>query len=102
MLARTYQEPASTMLYRTKDAPVRTSLDVASAETANAGRYSQPNARVRLAACNGLPIAFRRVVVMKAGSFATQKWQGVTAKGVTPLPSDVARRLHDRATYPLN
>lgn len=90
------------MLYSTTEAPVRTSLDVASAETANAGRYSQPNARVRPAACNGLPVAFRRVVVMNSGSFAAQKWQAVTAKGTTALPSSKAERLHDNATVPLN
>ena len=90
------------MLYRSTEAPVRTSLDVTSAETANAGRYSQPNARVRLAACNGLPIAFRRVVVMNEGSFAAQRWQAVTAKGTTALPSSEAERLHEKATVPLN
>jgi hypothetical protein len=90
------------MLYRTKDAPVRTSFDVASAETVNAGAYDDANARVRLAATNGLPIAFRRVVVMNSGSFAAQKWQAVTAKGITSLPSGLAQRLYDRATHPLN
>jgi len=90
------------MLYRSTEAPVRTSLDLADAETANAGRYSQPNARVRLAACNGLPIAFRRVVRMNEGSFATQRWQAVTAKGTTALPSSKAERLHEKATVPLN
>jgi hypothetical protein len=90
------------MLYRTKNAPVRTSLDLASAETANASRYSQPNARVRLASCNGLPIAFRRVTCMNAGSFATRRVQGVTAKGITDLSSSEAERLLEEATIPLN
>lgn len=90
------------MLYRTKDAPVRTSFDVASAETVNAGAYDDANARVRLAATNGLPIAFRRVVVMSSGSFATQRWQGVTAKGITDLSSSEAERLLEEATIPLN
>ena len=90
------------MLYRTKDAPVRTSLDVASAETANAGRYSEPNARVRLAACNGLPIAFRPVTCMNTGSFTTRRVQGVTAKGITGLSSSEAERLLEEATIPLN
>ena len=90
------------MLYRTKDAPVRTSFDVASAETANAGTYDDANARVRLAAINGLPIAFRRIVVMNAGSFATQKWQAVTAKSITDLSSSEAKRLLEEATIPLN
>ena len=90
------------MLYRTKDAPVRTSLDLADAETANAGRYSQPNARVRLAACNGLPIAFRCVTCMNVGSFVTRRVQGVTAKGITGLSSSEAERLLGEATIPLN
>ena len=90
------------MLYRSTEAPVRTSLDLADAETANAGRYSEPNARVRLAACNGLPVAFRRVVMMNSGSFATQRWQAATAKGTTALPSSEAERLHEKATIPLN
>jgi len=90
------------MLYRTKDAPVRTSLDLADAETANAGAYDDANARVRLAACNGFPIAFRSVEVMNAGSFATQRWQAVTAKGITDLSSSEAERLLEEATIPLN
>lgn len=90
------------MLYSTTEAPVRTSLDLASAETTNVGRYSQPNARVRLASCNGLPIAFRRVTCMNAGSFATRRVQGVTAKGITDLSSEQAQRLVGEATIPLN
>ena len=90
------------MLYSTTEAPVRTSLDVAGTDTANAGRYSEPNARVRLAACNGLPIAFRRVTCMNAGSFATRRVQGVTAKGITDLSSSEAERLLKEATIPLN
>ena len=90
------------MLYTSTDAPVRASLDTDETDTPNARRYSQPNARVRLAAVNGLPIAFRRVVVMNSGSFATQKWQSVTAKGTTALSSSKAQRLHDNATVPLN
>ena len=90
------------MLYRTKDAPVRTSLDLADAETVNAGAYDDANARVRLASCNGLPIAFRRVTCMNAGSFATQKWQAVTAKGITDLSSSEAERFLEEATIPLN
>lgn len=90
------------MLYRTTEAPVRTSFDLASAEAANAGAYDDANARVRLAATNGLPIAFRRVTCMNAGSFATQKWQAVTAKGITGLSSSEAERLLEETTIPLN
>ena len=82
--------------------PTSRSLDVADTETANASRYSQLNARVRLASCNGLPIAFRRVTCINAGSFATQKWQSVTAKGITNLSSSEAERLLQEATIPLN
>ncbi|MFB6280381.1 MAG: hypothetical protein ABEK75_12815 [Salinibacter sp.] len=78
------------------------SLGLSSTLTANAARYQQANARVRLATCNGLPIAFRRVLTMNSGSFATQKWQGVTAKGITSLSAAGAQRLHDEATMPLN
>ena len=83
-------------------APASRSLDLADAKTANAGRYSQPNARVRLAACNGLPIAFRRVTCVNAGSFATRRVQGVTAKGIADLCSREAERLLEEATIPLN
>ena len=90
------------MLYSTAEAPVRTSLDLADAETVNAGAYDGANARVRLAATNGLPIAFRRVTCMNAGSFATRRVQGVTAKGITDLSSSEAERLLEEATIPLN
>ena len=82
--------------------PTSRSLDVAGTGTANAGRYSEPNAQVRLAACNGLPIAFRSVEVMNAGSFATRRVQAVTAKGITDLSSSEAERLLEEATIPLN
>jgi hypothetical protein len=39
---------------------------------------------------------------MNEGSFATQRWQAVTAKGTTALPSSKAERLHEKATVPLN
>ena len=83
-------------------APTSRSLDVASAETVNAGAYNDANARVRLAATNGLPIAFRRVTCMNAGSFAARRVQGVTAKGITDLSSSEAERLLEEATIPLN
>jgi hypothetical protein len=82
--------------------PTSRSLDVTGTETANASRYSQPNARVRLASCNGLPIAFRRVTCMNTGSFATRRVQAVTAKGITDLSSSEAERLLEGATIPLN
>ena len=90
------------MLYRSTEAPVRTSLDLADAGTVNAGAYDDVNARVRLAATNGLPIAFRRVTCMNAGSFVTRRVQGITAKGITDLSSSEAERLLEEATIPLN
>jgi len=72
-------------------------------DTANGRRYRNSNARVRIAGCNGLPIAFRRVVsIGQPGSFATQQWEAVTPKGVTSLSGADAQRLHDAATVPLN
>jgi len=62
--------------------------------TVNAGRYSRPNARIGIAACNGLPIAFRRVhTVSRPGSFATTRFQSVSAAKM--------RRL-ERQLHPLN
>jgi hypothetical protein len=78
------------------------SRDSRAADTVNGRRYQSANACVRLAAVNGCPIAFRRVIRMNEGSFATQRWQAVTAKGTTALPSSEAQRLHDEATLPLN
>jgi hypothetical protein len=90
------------MLYSTSPSPVRASLDVEETPTVNAGRYRNADARVRLASCNGLPIAFRGVVVMNEGSFATRRVQAVTAKGITALSTTKAQYLHDNATHPLN
>jgi hypothetical protein len=39
---------------------------------------------------------------MNAGSFATRRVQGVTAKGITDLSSSEAERLLEEATIPLN
>ena len=82
--------------------PTSRSLDLTSTDTPNAGAYDDADARVRLASCNGLPIAFRRVTCMNAGSFATRRVQGVTAKGITDLSSSEAERLLEEATIPLN
>jgi hypothetical protein len=70
--------------------------------TVNAGRYKRPNARVGIARCNGLPIAFRRVsAVGQPGSFATTRIQAITAAGITPLSAAKARRLMN-TLHPLN
>jgi len=95
------------MVYTSADAPVRKSVDLESTETANAGRYESDSSEgesttVRLARCNGVPVAFRRVRVMNAGSFAHTKVQAVTPAGCTALPESEAERLHGEATVPLN
>ena len=71
-------------------------------QTVNAGRYRHANARVGIAACNGLPIAFRRVhAVGRPGSFATTRFQSVTAAKITGLSAAKMRRLEGQL-YPLN
>jgi hypothetical protein len=87
-------------MYNCSAAPSR-SLDLTGTEATNAGRYSEPNACVRVAACNELPIAFRFVTSMPEGSFSTRRIQAVTAKGTTNLPVTEAKRLHDQ-TIALN
>jgi hypothetical protein len=57
------------MVYTKDDAPVQKSIDTASAETGNARRYRNNNAQVYLNP-DGLPVAFRRVRVLKPGTFA--------------------------------
>jgi len=70
--------------------------------TVNAGRYRSPNARVGIAAVNGLPIAFRRVCAIgQPGSFATTRFQSVTAGKITGLSAGKMRRLAAQL-YPLN
>jgi hypothetical protein len=70
--------------------------------TPNARRYRSPNARVGIAKCNGLPIAFRRVVALsQPGSFATTRYQGVTAHKITPLSAGQMRSLAAEL-HPLN
>lgn len=70
--------------------------------TVNAGRYSQPNAIVGIAAVNGLPIGFRRVSAhQQPGSFATTRFQSVTAGKTTGLSATKMRRLAGKL-HPLN
>ena len=89
------------MLYRTKDAPVRTSLDLASAETANAGRYQDANCRLRLNG-QGLPVAIRRVVSLgQPGSFARQRYQAITPRTVVGL-SHSSLKAWEQRSHPVN
>jgi hypothetical protein len=70
--------------------------------TVNAARYQHANARVGIAKCNGLPVAFRRVVALsQPGSFATTRFQGVTAHKITPLSAGQMRSLAAEL-HPLN
>lgn len=79
------------------------SLDLSSTPTANAGRYDDPNATVRMAGATGCPIAFCEVPAAgQPGSFATSAVQAVTAKGCTALSASKADELVEEATYPLN
>jgi len=90
------------MLYRTKDAPVRTSLDVASAETDNASRYDDPNARLRLNA-KGQPVAIRRVVALQQpGSPAVSRYQAVTPRGIVSLSHSSLKAWDDKRAHPVN
>ena len=71
-------------------------------QTINAGRYSRPNARVGIAACNGLPIAFRRIhAAGRPGSFAATRFQSVTAAKITGLSAAKMQRL-EAQLHPLN
>jgi hypothetical protein len=73
-----------------------------SRSTVNGRKYAAGADTVRLAECNGLPIAFRSVEVATAGSFATTKVQGITAGGITSLSTARAEELLEGATAPLN
>lgn len=87
------------MSYAVKSSHVRALTPRA---TVNAARYQQANARVGIARCNGLPIAFRRVpCLQQPGSFACERYQAITAKQVTPMPASTMRRLSKRL-HPLN
>jgi hypothetical protein len=83
--------------------PTVRSLDVAGTKTPNRGRYrrGRTNAIVKLTP-QGLPVAWRRIMALgQPGSFATQRWQIVTPKGVTDVPSSTARAQQQRC-QPLN
>ena len=90
------------MLYRTNDAPVRTSLDLAGTETVNAGRYDDPNARLRLNG-RGQPVALRRVVsIGQPGSFAQTRYQAVTPARVVSLSHSSLSAWVDNRSHPVN
>lgn len=76
------------MIY-TSDAPPVRSLDVEDTPTVNAGRYRRPNAQVYINP-DGLPVAFRRVRVLKPGTFAgARRLQIVTPRRVASLSRTV-------------
>ena len=71
-------------------------------QTVNARRYRCANALVGIARCNGLPIAFRRIcAVSRPGSFASTRYQSVTAAKITGLSAGKMRSLTKRL-HPLN
>lgn len=84
------------------DAPPVRSLDVASTPTPNGRRYDEPNARLRLNA-KGQPVAIRRVVsIGQPGSFATQRYQAVTPKGVVGLSHSSLSAWEEQRSHPVN
>jgi len=90
------------MLYRTTEAPVRTSLNVDGTDTANASRYDDANARLRLNA-KGQPVAIRRVVALgQPGSFATQRYQAVTPRGIVSLSHSSLKVWEEKRSHPVN
>lgn len=73
------------MQYTKSDAPVQKSIETAGTETGNARRYRHSNAQVYLNP-DGLPVAFRRVRVLKPGTFAGASClQLVTPQKVAPV-----------------
>jgi len=79
------------MQYTKSEAPVQKSIDTAGTETGNARRYRNSNAQVYLNP-DGLPVAFRRVRVLKPGTFAgTSRLQLVTPRKT----ASISRRLFD-------
>ena len=75
---------------------------ISKVQTVNAWRYQRANALVGIARSNGLPIAFRRVhAAGRPGSFATTRFQSVTAAKITGLSAAKMRRLEGQL-YPLN
>ena len=89
------------MLYTSTDAPVRASLDTDETDTLNAGRYRDANARLRLNG-KGQPVAIRRVVSMRKGSFATRRYQVVKPDGIASLSPSKYRAWENRRSRPVN
>jgi hypothetical protein len=85
----------------TSDAPPVRSLDVEGTETANVPRYRSSTDEVYLNP-DGLPIAFRRVRVLKPGTFAgARRVQLVSPRGITSLSLSVYRAYRGRC-HPAN
>jgi len=90
------------MVYRTPSAPVRTSLDIDGTPTVNAGRYADPNCRLRLNAA-GQPLAIRRIVALgQPGSFASTRYQVVKHDGITALSGSALRAWENCRSHPVN
>jgi len=90
------------MLYSTTEAPVRTSLNVDGTDTANASRYDDANARLRLNG-RGQPVAIRRVVALQQpGSPAVRRYQAVTPRGIVSLSRSSLRAWTEQRSHPVN
>ena len=90
------------MLYSTAEAPVRTSLDLADADTPNAGTYDDSNARLRLNR-KGQPVAIRRVVALQQpGSPAVSRYQAVTPRGIVSLSHSSLKAWTEQRSHPVN
>lgn len=84
------------------DAPPVRSLDVADTDTANAGTYDNPNARLRLNG-QGRPVAIRRVVALQQrGSAAVSRYQAVTPRGIVSLSHASLSSWEEKRSHPVN
>ncbi|MCS4048190.1 hypothetical protein GGQ04_003349 [Salinibacter ruber] len=88
------------MIYTKPDAPVRKSIDTETG-TVNGRRYRQANAQVYLNP-DGQPVAFRRVRVLKPGTFAgASRLQLVTPRKTASI-SRTCFDAYKSKCHPLN
>lgn len=94
------KEPEVTM--SNSNAPTSRSLDIEGTPTVNAGRYEDPNCRLRLNS-KGQPLAIRRVVALgQPGSFATERHQVVMPSGIIALSGSSFRAWDRERGNPVN
>lgn len=83
-------------------APPSRSLDLDASESVNAARYCNLNYRLRLNA-KGQTVAVRRVVgIGQPGSFATQRYQAVTPRGIVRLSHSSLSAWEEQRSHPVN